>query len=84
MVAQVAVLLIQQAVVQEHQVKVIQVVMLPLIEAVVEVEEQLKQVKDLCLAHKTPHPLNMVGMAEMELHPLLLAHLFTEQVVVEA
>jgi hypothetical protein len=82
-VAQVAVLLIQQAVVQELQVKVIQVVMLPLIEAEAEAEEQVKQVQDLCLVQSL-HPLNMVGMAEMELHLLLLAHLFTEQVVVEA
>jgi len=64
LVAQVAVLLIQQAVMQELQVKVIQVVMLPLTEAVVEAEEQVKQVKDLCLVHKH-HPLNMVGMVEM-------------------
>jgi hypothetical protein len=64
MVVQVAVLLIQQAVVQELQVKVIQVVMLPLIEAEAEAEEQVKQVTDLCLVQSL-HPLNMVGMAEM-------------------
>jgi len=33
--------------------------------AVVEAEEQVKQVKDLYLDHKTPHLLNMVGMEEM-------------------
>jgi hypothetical protein len=62
--AQVAVLLIQQAVMQELQVKVFQVVMLPLTEAVAEAEEQVKQVKDLILLLQHP-PLNMVGMAEM-------------------
>jgi hypothetical protein len=65
LVVQVAVLRIQQAVMQELQVKVFQVVVPHLTEAVAEVEEQVKQVKDHYLDHKTPHPLNMVGMAEM-------------------
>ena len=64
-VAQVAVLRIQQAEEVELQVKVFQVVVLHLTEAVAEAEEQVKQVKDHYLDHKTPHPLNMVGMAEM-------------------
>ena len=65
LVAQVAVLLIQQEAEAVLQVKVIQVVVPHLTEAVVEAEEQVKQVKDLYLDHKTPHLLNMVGMEEM-------------------
>ena len=62
--AQEQVLRIQQVAAQELQVKVFQVVMLPLTEAVAEAEEQVKQVKDLILLLQHP-PLNMVGMAEM-------------------
>jgi len=45
-VGQAVVLLIQQAVAQEQQVKVIQAVMPHSTEAVVEAEEQVKQVMD--------------------------------------